>query len=219
VSSRSAEAGARSKSRSRKGGLSPCTASRRRSCPSWASPRARWHLCQFKIPAQPREDTRATPQRGRAGWLATGLSARGSAMRTDRLHRALPVRAVRPRRSGVRCASVSEVVRYPEDAATGIAAAALSFGLLESGLVEAGDRRIRVRQGRAMDGHLKLCCGSGGRWRAGAGLLAWAETFGWKRKRLHRTQLSRIDAAPHSRLRVPVALQIQMAQINQGVRS
>jgi len=39
---------------------------------------------------------------------------------------------------------------YPEDAATGIAAAALSFGLLESGLVEAGDRRIRVRQGRAM---------------------------------------------------------------------
>lgn len=40
---------------------------------------------------------------------------------------------------------------YPEDAATGIAAAALAFGLLESGLVEAGDGRpVLVRQGRAM---------------------------------------------------------------------
>jgi PhzF family phenazine biosynthesis protein len=39
---------------------------------------------------------------------------------------------------------------YPEDAATGIAAAALAFGLLADGLVEPGDRVIRVRQGRAM---------------------------------------------------------------------
>jgi PhzF family phenazine biosynthesis protein len=39
---------------------------------------------------------------------------------------------------------------YPEDAATGIAAAALAFGLLENGLIEADDRSIRVRQGRAM---------------------------------------------------------------------
>jgi PhzF family phenazine biosynthesis protein len=39
---------------------------------------------------------------------------------------------------------------YPEDAATGIAAAALAFGLLENGLIEADDRPIRVRQGRAM---------------------------------------------------------------------
>lgn len=39
---------------------------------------------------------------------------------------------------------------YPEDAATGIAAAALSFGLLANGLVEASGRPIRVRQGRAM---------------------------------------------------------------------
>ncbi|MCI2416554.1 PhzF family phenazine biosynthesis protein [Saccharopolyspora sp. K220] len=39
---------------------------------------------------------------------------------------------------------------YPEDAATGIAAAALSFGLLANGLVDNTDRRIRVRQGRAM---------------------------------------------------------------------
>lgn len=39
---------------------------------------------------------------------------------------------------------------YPEDAATGIAAAALSFGLLETGLVEPTDRPIHVRQGRAM---------------------------------------------------------------------
>jgi PhzF family phenazine biosynthesis protein len=39
---------------------------------------------------------------------------------------------------------------YPEDAATGVAAAALCFGLLESGLVERDDRPIRVRQGRAM---------------------------------------------------------------------
>jgi len=39
---------------------------------------------------------------------------------------------------------------YPEDAATGIAAAALAFGLLESGLVAPDDRTITVRQGRAM---------------------------------------------------------------------
>lgn len=39
---------------------------------------------------------------------------------------------------------------YPEDAATGIAAAALAFGLLESGLVNADDRPLQVRQGRAM---------------------------------------------------------------------
>jgi PhzF family phenazine biosynthesis protein len=39
---------------------------------------------------------------------------------------------------------------YPEDPATGVAAAALSFGLLHNGLVEATDRPILVRQGRAM---------------------------------------------------------------------
>jgi PhzF family phenazine biosynthesis protein len=39
---------------------------------------------------------------------------------------------------------------YPEDAATGIAAAALAFGLLDNGLVTADDRPVRVRQGRAM---------------------------------------------------------------------
>ncbi len=39
---------------------------------------------------------------------------------------------------------------YPEDAATGIAASALAFGLLSNGLVEASERRIAVRQGRAM---------------------------------------------------------------------
>lgn len=39
---------------------------------------------------------------------------------------------------------------YPEDAATGIAAAALVFGLLAGGLVEATGRRITVRQGWAM---------------------------------------------------------------------
>jgi PhzF family phenazine biosynthesis protein len=38
---------------------------------------------------------------------------------------------------------------YPEDAATGVAAAALAFGLLDNGLVE-HDRPVRVRQGRAM---------------------------------------------------------------------
>jgi len=41
---------------------------------------------------------------------------------------------------------------YPEDAATGIAAAALSFGLLENGIVAASEQTIRIRQGRAM-GH------------------------------------------------------------------
>jgi PhzF family phenazine biosynthesis protein len=39
---------------------------------------------------------------------------------------------------------------YPEDAATGIAAAALAFGLLSNGIVEASERRITIRQGRAM---------------------------------------------------------------------
>jgi len=39
---------------------------------------------------------------------------------------------------------------YPEDAATGIAAAALAFGLLENGLVDRTDRPLRIRQGRAM---------------------------------------------------------------------
>ena len=39
---------------------------------------------------------------------------------------------------------------YPEDAATGIAASALSFGLLTNGMVEASERTITIRQGRAM---------------------------------------------------------------------
>lgn len=39
---------------------------------------------------------------------------------------------------------------YPEDAATGIAAAALVFGLLENGLVTADERPVHIRQGRAM---------------------------------------------------------------------
>jgi PhzF family phenazine biosynthesis protein len=39
---------------------------------------------------------------------------------------------------------------YPEDAATGIAAAALAFGLLANDLVAADDRPIRIFQGRAM---------------------------------------------------------------------
>jgi PhzF family phenazine biosynthesis protein len=42
---------------------------------------------------------------------------------------------------------------YPEDAATGIAATALSFGLLKNGLVARNAETIRVFQGRAM-GHL-----------------------------------------------------------------
>ncbi|KAF1021785.1 MAG: putative isomerase YddE [Pseudomonas sp.] len=39
---------------------------------------------------------------------------------------------------------------YPEDAATGIAAAALAFGLLANQLVTADDRPVYIRQGRAM---------------------------------------------------------------------
>ncbi len=39
---------------------------------------------------------------------------------------------------------------YPEDPATGIAAAALAFGLLENGVVAADDQPILVRQGQAM---------------------------------------------------------------------
>jgi PhzF family phenazine biosynthesis protein len=39
---------------------------------------------------------------------------------------------------------------YPEDAATGIAASALSFGLLSNRMVEASARQITIRQGRAM---------------------------------------------------------------------
>jgi predicted PhzF superfamily epimerase YddE/YHI9 len=40
---------------------------------------------------------------------------------------------------------------YPEDAATGIAAAALAFGLLHDKVVSADDRLVRVLQGRAME--------------------------------------------------------------------
>ena len=40
---------------------------------------------------------------------------------------------------------------YPEDAATGIAAAALAFGLLSNGIVDASDRLVTIRQGRAMN--------------------------------------------------------------------
>lgn len=40
---------------------------------------------------------------------------------------------------------------YPEDAATGIAAAALAFGLLKNGLVARDSGRITVLQGRAMN--------------------------------------------------------------------
>lgn len=39
---------------------------------------------------------------------------------------------------------------YPEDAATGIAASALSFGLLANRMVDASERQIIIRQGRAM---------------------------------------------------------------------
>jgi PhzF family phenazine biosynthesis protein len=39
---------------------------------------------------------------------------------------------------------------FPEDAATGVAATALAFGLLANGLVKADHRPIKVRQGRAM---------------------------------------------------------------------
>lgn len=39
---------------------------------------------------------------------------------------------------------------YPEDAATGIAAAALAFGLLHDGSIAPDDRVIRIFQGRAM---------------------------------------------------------------------
>jgi PhzF family phenazine biosynthesis protein len=39
---------------------------------------------------------------------------------------------------------------YPEDAATGIAAAALAFGLLRNGLVARNSERITIMQGRAM---------------------------------------------------------------------
>lgn len=43
-----------------------------------------------------------------------------------------------------------KAVGYAEDPATGIAAAALAFGLLENALVTADERPIRVRQGWAM---------------------------------------------------------------------
>jgi PhzF family phenazine biosynthesis protein len=48
---------------------------------------------------------------------------------------------------------------YPEDAATGIAAAALSFGLLSNGIVEASERPIAIRQGRAMNhpSEIRVC--------------------------------------------------------------
>jgi PhzF family phenazine biosynthesis protein len=39
---------------------------------------------------------------------------------------------------------------YPEDAATGIAASALTFGLLKNGLIKADSRSVRILQGRSM---------------------------------------------------------------------
>lgn len=39
---------------------------------------------------------------------------------------------------------------YPEDAATGIAAAALAFGMIEAGVIVPNDQTIRVFQGRTM---------------------------------------------------------------------
>jgi PhzF family phenazine biosynthesis protein len=45
---------------------------------------------------------------------------------------------------------------YPEDAATGIAAAALAFGLLKNGLVKADSECITVLQGRAMNSLSKI---------------------------------------------------------------
>ena len=39
---------------------------------------------------------------------------------------------------------------YPEDPATGIAAAALLFGLLDDGLIDLSDDVVTIRQGRAM---------------------------------------------------------------------
>lgn len=39
---------------------------------------------------------------------------------------------------------------YPEDAATGIAASALTFGLLRNGLVDPSSKRVTIMQGRAM---------------------------------------------------------------------
>jgi PhzF family phenazine biosynthesis protein len=39
---------------------------------------------------------------------------------------------------------------YPEDAATGIAAAALAFGLLNDDVIAADDRVVRILQGRSM---------------------------------------------------------------------
>lgn len=64
---------------------------------------------------------------------------------------------------------------YPEDAATGIAAAALAFGLLQEGLVEATGQAICIQQGLAMGQpstitiHLRVVAGSvAGCWLGGA---------------------------------------------------
>jgi PhzF family phenazine biosynthesis protein len=66
---------------------------------------------------------------------STGLYPYSPSDRTDQVFDARQF----PRASG-----------YPEDAATGIAAAALAFGLLANGLVDPTDRPLRIRQGRAM---------------------------------------------------------------------
>src|SRR5690606_41767239 len=59
---------------------------------------------------------------------------------------------------------------YPEDAATGIAAAALAFGLLHDGLVDPA-RPVTVRQGRAMGRpsriELRFRSAGGGVWMGG----------------------------------------------------
>ena len=93
-------------------------------------------------PAEERVDPRQLDARTSAGWSSSARRIGSTGLYPyaifDRDAQIFDARQF-PRSSG-----------YPEDAATGIAAAALSFGLLANGIVEASARRITIRQGRAM---------------------------------------------------------------------
>lgn len=61
-----------------------------------------------------------------------------------------PYAAIDPARQIFAARQFPKASGYPEDAATGIAAAALAFGLLTNGLAAASEQPIRIHQGFAM---------------------------------------------------------------------
>ena len=90
---------------------------------------------------QPGEDIDAAEKRRNPGRPRAGFRAHRSALRKDGFDGALSVRDLRPEGPNtVEARQFPKSSGYPEDAATGIAAAALAFGLLEAGRIGAEGR-------------------------------------------------------------------------------